>query len=80
MGLPCLFSPFVSVILSVFPSCAQNVENLNNRQNWIPNIDQNLRILLKPGARLFVWAIIFQWSDFKLPDLAKNAKKKNGQF
>ena len=49
-------------------------QNLNNSQKFLSH-GKKLQILLKPRARLFVWAIIFQQSDFKLPDLVKSVWK-----
>lgn len=56
------------------PSCARNVRNLNHRQKSLWYCENRLWILWKLRARLFVYAIIFQESDFKLPDIVKSVE------
>ena len=74
MGSPCLFLPCMPVILSVFCWVAREMfETWSTGKILIT--EQKLWILLKPRAYSSFWAVMFQWSDFKLTDVANNVKK-----
>lgn len=60
---------------TLFSFCARN----DRKKNSYLIIHQNVWILLKLNARLFVWAVTFQYSDLKLLDLVKK-RQRNGQF
>ena len=67
------FAPRARYSKCFLPSCARNVRSWNNRQKSF-SYKKKLWNILKSKARLLIWAIIFQYSNFKLLDLGSNLK------
>ena len=69
-GSQWLFLPCMRIILTVFCWVAREMF-----ETWstgkIVITEQKLWILVKPRAYSSLWAIIFQWRDFKLTDVAR---------
>ena len=71
--------PFILSVLFFFLELREKRLKLDQAEKLLLN-SKIYWILLKTWAYLFVWDKLFQWSDFKLLELAKKCKQIGPQY